>query len=281
MVGRLPRKRIEVSCLEQILVYSNFVLAQNLLPVRKPQWSFDLFKGNAIAKTSRLQKGLYLTFFVPSSRLIIIRRQAGGSMRRNLLAQLGIILVSALLVVAVDTIAAAQGRGHGGGVGGGRGSGMGQPSGVGVDRGLGRSSDASDGRADRGRDNASVKSDGRSDAGIARARVAGENMNAANKDLQAHPGIAGSLHVNANVLRSQYQVALTQNPNLKFGQFVAATRLAHNLGRNNPNITRDAILAGLAAGKSLGRTLQDLGLSSREANEAKKQAEREFELSRK
>ncbi len=191
-------------------------------------------------------------------------------MSRKILAQLGIILVSALLLVAVDAIAAAQGRGHGGGVGGGGGSGMGQPGGVGVDRGLGRSSDASDGRADRGRDNASVRSDGRSDAGLARARIADENMNSANKDLQAHPGIAGSLHVNANVLRSQYQAALTQNPNLKFGQFVAATRLAHNLGRNNPNITRDAILAGLAAGKSLGRTLQDLGLSSREANEAKK-----------
>jgi hypothetical protein len=106
-------------------------------------------------------------------------------------------------------------------------------------------------------------------------------MNAANTELEAHPGIAGSLHVTANDLRSQYQVALAQNPNLAFGQFVAATRLAQNLGRNNPNISRDAILAGLAAGHSLGRTLQDLGLSSREAKEAKKEAEREFEQSRK
>jgi hypothetical protein len=202
-------------------------------------------------------------------------------MRRNLLAQLGIILVSALFLITVDSVVAAQGRGRGGGVGGGAGSGMGQPSGVGVDRGLGRSSDASDGRADRGRDNASVRSDGRSDAGLERARLANENMKAANKDLEAHPGIAGSLHVNANALRSQYQVALTKNPNLTFGQFVAATRLAHNLGRNNPNITRDSILAGLAAGRSIGRTLQDLGLSAKEAKEAKKEAEREFELSRK
>jgi ATP-dependent protease HslVU (ClpYQ) peptidase subunit len=106
-------------------------------------------------------------------------------------------------------------------------------------------------------------------------------MNAANKDLVAHPGIARSLHVTANGLRSQYQVALAQNPSLTFGQFVAATRLAHNLGRNNRNITRDSILAGLAAGRSIGRTLQDLGLNSREAKEAKKEAEREFELSKK
>lgn len=202
-------------------------------------------------------------------------------MRRNLLAQLGIILVSALFLIAVDTVAAAQGRGRGGGVGGGSGSGMGQPGGVGVDRGLGQSSDASEGRADRGRDNASIRSDGRSDAGLERARIAGENMNAANKELGDHPGIAGSLHVTASDLRSQYRVALAQNPNLTFGQFVAATRLAHNLGRNDPNISRDAILAGLAAGRSLGSTLQDLGLSAREAKEAKKEAEREFELSRK
>ncbi len=202
-------------------------------------------------------------------------------MRRNLLAQLGIILVSALMVVTVDTPGAAQGRGRGGGVGGGRGSGMGQPGGVGVDRGLGRSSDASDGRDDRGRDNASARSEGRSDAGLERARMANANMAEATKQLRTHPGIAGSLHVNANDLRGQYQVALTQNPNLRFGQFVAATRLAQNLGRNNPHITRDAILAGLAAGRSIGRTLEDLRLSPREAKEAKKEAEREFEVSKK
>jgi hypothetical protein len=70
------------------------------------------------------------------------------------------------------------------------------------------------------------------------------------------------------------------NPNLKFGQFVAATRLAQNLGRRFPNITRNAILAGLANGKSIGNTLQDLGLSRRETKEAKNQAEREIKHSR-
>lgn len=187
----------------------------------------------------------------------------------------------ALILLGAETLAAAQGRGHGGGVGGGGGSGMGQPSGVGVDRGLGRSSDASAGRADRGRDNSSVRSDGRSDAGLNRARMASENIAEADKDLRAHPGIATSLHVTANDLRGQYQVALTHNPNLTFGQFVAATRLAHNLGRNHPTITRDAILAGLASGRSIGQTLHDLGLSSRDAKEAKKQADHDFKQSRK
>jgi hypothetical protein len=98
--------------------------------------------------------------------------------------------------------------------------------------------------------------------------------------LRDNPGIARTLHTSANSLRSQYQAALATNPNLKFGQFVAATRLAQNLGRRFPNITRSAILAGLASGKSIGRTLHNLGLSDREAKEARKQAEREIKRAR-
>lgn len=242
---------------------------------------FRILKTTQMQNVGPLGGGIFIVKFSVSPDRITLRQQVGGDMKNKLIAQCGIILISTLFLVSITTTAVAQGRGRGGGVGGGRGSGMGQPGGVGVDRGLGRSSDASDGRADRGRDNASVRSDGRSDAGLERARVAGQNLNAANKDLVAHPGIARSLHVTANSLRSQYQGALAQNPNLTFGQFVAATRLAHNLGRNNPNITRNAILSGLASGRSIGQTLQDLGLSSREAKEAKKQAEREFNLSRK
>ena len=193
---------------------------------------------------------------------------------------LGATLVAIAFGLAVVTSAAAQGRGRGGGSGGGRGSGMGQPSGVGVDRGLGRSSDASNGRADTGRDNASVRSNGRSEAGLDRARIASENLSDANRDLGRHPGITNVVHTNANNLRSQYQAALVNNPNLKFGQFVAATRLAQNLGGRHPNITRASILAGLASGRSIGQTLQDLGLSSREAKAAKKQVEKEIERAR-
>jgi hypothetical protein len=111
--------------------------------------------------------------------------------------------------------------------------------------------------------------------------MAADNRRQADKDLQEHPGMAKALHVNANDLRSGYRQALTTNPNLKFGQYVAATRLQQNLHSRFPNVTRDAILAGLASGDSLGRTLQNLGLSSREASEAKKQAEREIKQSRK
>ena len=187
-------------------------------------------------------------------------------------------LLIAAAILALATSAFAQGKGRGGGTGGGRGSGGGQPTGVGV--GLDRSSDASRGRADEGRGNASVRSDGRSDAGLERARLARENLNNANRELRRHPHIASDLHVNANDLRADYQAALGVNPNLTFGQFVAATRLANNHGARHPEITRAAILDGLANGDSLGRTLRNLGMGKDEANAAVRRAEKEIKNSK-
>ena len=195
-------------------------------------------------------------------------------MRKNFV---NILLIS-VAIFAFAASAFAQGKGRGGGVGGGRGSGGGQATGVGV--GLDRSSDASRGRADEGRGNASVRSDGRSDAGLTHARLARENMNNANRELQRHPHIANDLHVNANDLRADYQAALAVNPNLTFGQFVAATRLARNLGDTHPEVTRAAILAGLENGDSLGRTLRNLGLGKDDANAAVRRAEREIKNSK-
>src|SRR6266498_5878389 len=87
-------------------------------------------------------------------------------------------------------------------------------------------------------------------------------------------------HTSANKLRSGYQAALLTNPQLTFGNYVAATRLATNLGGRHPAITTNAILTGLAGGRSIGRTLQDLGLSERESKDAKKQVEREIKRSK-
>lgn len=194
----------------------------------------------------------------------------------------------AVLVFGMTTTAFGQGRGRGGGAGGGRGSGGGAgignpggpPAGVGVDRGLSTSSERSGGRSDQGHANASAKSGGRSDDGLDRARISSNNLRHADEELRDNPGMQRTLGKSANALRSQYQTALLTNPNLKFGQFVAATRLAQNLGPRNPNITRTTILAGLASGRSLGQTLHDLGLGEREASEARKQAEREIKRTR-
>lgn len=184
------------------------------------------------------------------------------------------------LVVSLSLSVMAQGKGRGGGGGGGRGSGSGSaggpPPGVGVERGIGNSSVHSDGRSDKGRENASVKSGGRSDAGQERARMASSRLRDADRELRDHPRLAPALHLNANDLRAGYQNALLINPDLKFGHYVSATRVSQNLGSRHPNITRDAILGGLASGRSLGQTLQDLGLSDREANDVRRRAEREI-----
>jgi len=190
-------------------------------------------------------------------------------------------LVLPVLVLTLATGAFAQGKGHGGGMGGGRGSSGGPPPGVGVDRGLGNESSRSGGRSDDGLGNASTRSNGRSDDGLDRARRASSNMRKADDDLNDHPGVPRALHTNANDLRAGYQAALGTNPDLTFGNYVSATRVGQNLNRRFPNVTRDAILGGLASGRSLGQTLQDLGLSSDESKQARKQAEADIKAARK
>jgi hypothetical protein len=190
------------------------------------------------------------------------------------------VLLISLFILGGGMNAFAQGRGRGGG--GGRpsgGPGMGSRGG-GVDGGLGNASDRSNGRSDRGIGTASDKSNGRSDAGLDRARAANENARQADDELRQHPGMANGMNMSANQLRSGYQSALANNPNLKFGQYVAANRIAKNLGSRNPNITTDAILQGLAGGKSIGQSLQGLGLNSKEAKEAEKAADREIKESK-
>ena len=186
-----------------------------------------------------------------------------------------------LLVLLLATGAFAQGKGRGGGGGRGSGNAGGPPAGTGVERGMGNSATRSGGRADDGRDNASEKSNGRSDAGRERARRASSNLRRADDDLRDHPGLPRALHTNANDLRTGYQAALAQNPDLTFGNYVAATRLSQNLGSRHPNITRNAILSGLASGRSMGRTLQDLGLSERQAKDERRRVDDEIKKAKK
>ena len=194
---------------------------------------------------------------------------------KHLVRLLSFGLVS-LFILGACINANAQGRGRGGGGGN---SGMGGRGG-GVGGGLGNASDRSNGRSDKGPGTSSGKSKGRSDDDMDRDRIAGENAKQADKELRDHPGMANGMNMSANQLRDGYKAALATNPNLKFGQYVAANRIAKNLGRRNPNITTNAILQGLASGKSIGQTLQGLGLSSKDAKDAEKTADQEIKESK-
>jgi hypothetical protein len=208
-----------------------------------------------------------------------LRLHCGGKTVKNRLGIAALLVFACVFLLDISSVSA-QGRGGGRGQGGGPPAGNPsagrQPAGVGVDRGISTSSDRSNGRADTGRATASGNSNGRSDVGLERARLQRENAQRADKELNDHPQMAPRLQTTANNLRSGYQSALLTNPKLNFGNYVAATRLATNLGRRNPNITRDAILSGFADGNSIGRTLQNLGLSEQQANDAKKNVEREI-----
>lgn len=178
----------------------------------------------------------------------------------------GIALLGILFIAGAQITASAQGRGRSGGSPGGS---------PGMGGGLGRASGRSGGRADDGLGNASGKSGGRSDNGTNRARAGGDAPGT-DKDLGRFHGIAQKLNTTPDALRTQYQAALAANPNLKFGQFVAANVIASNLNATHSNITTAAILTGLQNGKSIGQTLQDLGLSNSDAKAAEKEAKREI-----
>jgi hypothetical protein len=180
--------------------------------------------------------------------------------------------LACFLLVTMHTVTAAQGRGRGGGGGGGGGGG--RPAGVG-----GPSSGPSNrsaGHADVGRNHASEKSNNAPDRGIERAKLQRENARRADDELRNNPHMPSRLHTTANDLRIGYQAALANNPGLTFGQYVAATRLADNLGRRHLGVTRSAILSGLANGDSIGQTLQNLGVGKRESTDAIKHVDREI-----
>lgn len=189
---------------------------------------------------------------------------------------------------AADVSAQGRGGGRPAGAGGGGGrpagvgqpGGMGQPGGFGVDRGLGTSSTRSRGRADDGRGNASDRSNGRSDVGLDRARAGGAPERNSD-ELRRYTGISKKLDTTPEALRTSYEAALAANPDLRWGQFVAANVIADNLGTRFPNITSAAILTGLQNGDSLGETLEKLGLGEEQAELAEKEAKREIKASKK
>jgi hypothetical protein len=197
----------------------------------------------------------------------------------KLLSVVVCVVFTAALAPSVD----GQGRGRGGGMPRGQGSPgpanprMGPPAGVGVDRGLGTASERSRGRSDRGLANASMRSGGRSDDGLARARA---NSNRAANELPRYSGLARRLNTTPAQLHRRYEEALQINPNLEFGQFLAANVVAGNPGGRRRGISADVLLDGLANGRNFGQTLQRLGLSSSEARLAEKNAWREVRNAR-
>jgi len=93
-------------------------------------------------------------------------------------------------------------------------------------------------------------------------------------------GIATKLNTTPDALETAYKAAREANPKLRRGQFVEANVLGQNLVDKHPGITTQAILDGVKSGKSIGQTLQGLGLSAADARTAQRDADREIRAAR-
>jgi len=100
-------------------------------------------------------------------------------------------------------------------------------------------------------------------------------------NLKSFRGIAAKLNTTPAALQYGFESARAANPKLSRGNFVAANVLADNLGAQHPNITTGAILSGLQNGKSIGWTLQSLGLSGAESKQAKRAADHDTKVANK
>ena len=197
---------------------------------------------------------------------------------KNMILSTAMAVGLTLVLGTINTVDA-QGRGGGRPAGAGPPAGAGNPGGgppagmPGVDRGLGTAAGRSDGRSTIGLGRASDKSGGRSDAGIDRARLARDNAGRVSEtDLNRYRGLSRKLGSTPEEMRDLFEAALLTNPNLKFGNFVSAYVVADSLGSRFPNVTPVAILMGYENGDSLGRTLQNLGMTKEQAKTAERNA---------
>jgi len=184
----------------------------------------------------------------------------------------------ALLFVGAGSNALAQGKGKG------RPSSAGNPGNSGSNRGQSGSDDIGKGNSNNSQgnsSNASAKSNGNSNNANDRARIANEKASKmSDTELNRYRGLSKKVGSTPEKMRAYYEAALLTNPDLKYGNFVAANVIADNLHDRFPAITSDAILGGLAKGDSLGRTLQNLGLSNEQAKIAKRDADDKIKIAK-
>jgi hypothetical protein len=108
------------------------------------------------------------------------------------------------------------------------------------------------------------------------ARPSNSSSSASKNKSESFPrGVATKLGTTPEAMETAYATAKQADPKLTRGHFIAANMIAKNLGAKNPAVTTQAILSGLQSGKSIGQTLESLGVSSAESHEVQRAAARE------
>lgn len=87
--------------------------------------------------------------------------------------------------------------------------------------------------------------------------------------------VAPRVHRSAVSLEHEFERERRGNEKLTRRQFLIASVLSHNLGGDHPDVTTNAILKDLRMGRTFRRALEGRGLSSSQALDAVRQAERE------
>ena len=151
------------------------------------------------------------------------------------------ILVALVFVLSADV--SAQGKGKGNGNGNGNGSG----------KGNGQSQEKSKHDDDDGWD--------RDDKGKGKSKKYDGLSGSDNR----FKGLSKKLGRSPESLRAWYNAERSVNPNLNYGQFVAANMVARN-----HNIRPETILRGLRRGQSIGQILKGSGWSDDRINDERK-----------
>ena len=147
-------------------------------------------------------------------------------MKKNLIG----LVLGLGLILAVSSDAFAQGRGRGGGGGNGN----------------GRGNSGSVNRGNSGNVNVNRSKNDRKDT------VKNDRVNNSNN---RYNGLSRKTGMSSVSLQKWYESQRALNPNLTYGQFVAANMIA----RNHPGISAQTILDGLGSGRSIGQVLHGQG----------------------
>jgi hypothetical protein len=144
------------------------------------------------------------------------------------------ILVGFVLICGLSAGVLAQGKGKGNGKGNGNGN-----------------------SSSRGNSNKSKNSDDSLWNGFPddRNRQRGEGNNSSINKSQRFKGLSKKTGISEDALRTRFEYERRLNPDLTYGQFVAA----HMISRNHRGISTGDILGGLRDGRSIGQTLKNKG----------------------
>lgn len=151
-----------------------------------------------------------------------------------------IFILLLMLITALSADAFAQGKGKGNGGGNGKGAGQGQAKSKNSDDYWDRDDDGNG----KGK---SKKNDGLSGS---------DNR---------FKGLSKKLGRSPESLRDWYNSERAVNPNLNYGQFVAANMVARN-----HNMSPETFLRGFRRGRSIGQTLRDNGWNDDRINDERK-----------